>query len=236
MDTAFAKALGLFQGTFEICKKPVIVSKENLLKAHLTKKVKEKTIRLCALIDAKTFSEAQLRQFGWHVIYRIGDIITLQGGEQSAIYLGAVDGIQLVQPHWGIPVKSICMDSVRKLTQVNYVHGATPSSLKQAFTGKNVLIGIIDTEFDIHHPAFLDAQGKTRFIALWDQVDSTATRRSGTAYGTIKSGQQLDSDTSFGLNGEFHGTLMASYAAGSDRTAPILWYGAGRDDHRRQIR
>ena len=100
------------------------------------------------------------------------------------------------------------------------------SSLKQAYTGKNVLIGIIDTEFDTHHPDFLNAQGKTRFIALWDQVDPTI-RRNGTAYGKIESGQQLNSDTSFGLDGDFHGTLMASYAAGSDTTYP--YYGMAPD-------
>jgi subtilisin family serine protease len=226
-DPLFAKELGFSQGTFEICKKPIIVSKENLIKAHLNKAAKEKTIRVCALVDPKTFSEAQLKQFGWSVIYRIGDVITLQGGEQSAAYLGAIDGIQLVQPHWGIPVKSLCMDSVRKLTQVNYVHGRIPSSLKKAFTGKNVLVGIIDTEFDVHHPAFLNGQGKTRFIALWDQADTTVKNHNNPPYGKIESGQQLDSDSSFGLKGEFHGTLMASYAAGSDTTYP--YYGMAPD-------
>jgi len=33
-DPLFAKELGFSQGTFEICKKPIIVSKENLIKAH----------------------------------------------------------------------------------------------------------------------------------------------------------------------------------------------------------
>jgi Subtilase family. len=227
-DTAVARDLGPSQGTFEICTKPVIVTKENLLKAHLSKKAKDKTIRLCALVDSKTFSEAQLKQFGWNIIYRLGDIVTLQGDEESAIYLGAVDGVQFVQPYWGIPIKSICMDSVRKLTRVNYVNGRTTSSLKQIYMGKNILFGIIDMEFDIHHPAFLNAQGKTRFIALWDQVDTTKNHTTGTtSYGKIKSGQQLDSDTSFGLNGEFHGTLMTSYAVGSDTTYP--YYGMAPD-------
>lgn len=37
-------------------------------------------------------------------------------------------------------------------------------------TGEGVLIGIIDVGgFDFAHPDFLDAQGKTRFVAIWDQ-------------------------------------------------------------------
>jgi subtilisin family serine protease len=36
--------------------------------------------------------------------------------------------------------------------------------------GKNVLIGIIDVQgFDFAHEDFLDAQGRTRFIRIWDQ-------------------------------------------------------------------
>ena len=217
-----AKALGGFQGGFEICRRTIAVTKENLNQAYLHKKIQEKQVRLCALIDTKTFSEAQLQQFGWNIIYRIGDVVTLQGDRESASYLEAVDGLYLTEPRWGIPIRSMCMDSARKLTRVNYVLGTVPSSLKQTYTGKNVLIGLIDTEFDIHHPDFLDAQGKTRFIALWDQVDSTTMLRNGTSYGKIKSGTLLNADTSFGLQGEFHGTLMASYAAGSDRTTPYF--------------
>lgn len=219
--------LGPSSGTFEICKKRVVVTEENLLKAHLNKKAGEKTVRLCALVDPKTFSEARLKQFDWNIIYRLGNIVTIRGDKESALYLEAVDGLHFTQPSWGIPVKSICMDSVRKLTRINYVNGTTPSSLNQAYTGKNVLIGIIDTEFDTHHPAFLNAQGKTRFIALWDQADSTVRSHNNPFYGKIKSGQQLDSDTAFGLNGDFHGTLMASYAAGGDRTTQ--YYGMAPD-------
>ena len=226
-NTPQAKALGGFQGGFEICRRTIAVTKENLNQAYLHKKIQEKQVRLCALIDTKTFSEAQLQQFGWNIIYRIRDVATLQGDRESASYLEAVDGLYLTEPHWGIPIRSMCMDSARKLTRVNYVLGTVPSLLKQTYTGKNVLIGLIDTEFDIHHPDFLDAQGKTRFIALWDQVDSTAILRNGTSYGKIKSGALLNADTSFGLQGEFHGTLMTSYAAGSDRSTP--YYGMAPD-------
>lgn len=37
--------------------------------------------------------------------------------------------------------------------------------------GKGAIIGIIDSEFDLTHPCFCDAQGKTRILAAWDQVN-----------------------------------------------------------------
>ncbi|MBN1373603.1 MAG: S8 family serine peptidase [Anaerolineaceae bacterium] len=42
---------------------------------------------------------------------------------------------------------------------------ATPAAQQQ-----DVLIGIIDVQgFDFAHPDFLDAEGKTRFVSIWDQ-------------------------------------------------------------------
>ena len=61
------------------------------------------------------------------------------------------------------------LDSTRVLSFVDEVHGTRPSDLPRTLTGKGILIGVIDTEFDTHHPAFLDQDGKTRFVALWNQ-------------------------------------------------------------------
>ena len=44
--------------------------------------------------------------------------------------------------------------------------------------GAGVLIGIIDVQgFDFSHPDFLDADGKTRFISIWDQGASPGSSR-----------------------------------------------------------
>jgi subtilisin family serine protease len=41
---------------------------------------------------------------------------------------------------------------------------------KRHLGGKNVLVGIVDVEgFDFAHPDFLDEQGKTRWLRIWDQ-------------------------------------------------------------------
>ncbi len=111
------------------------------------------------------------------------------------------------------------LDSTRILCFVDEVHGTRPSDLPCALTGKGILIGIIDTEFDTHHPAFLDQDGNTRFIALWNQNVDSSGKPNRFGYGVIKNHRELQKDSLFGLvENHVHGTMMASIAAGSDRT------------------
>jgi minor extracellular serine protease Vpr len=123
-----------------------------------------------------------------------------------------------------------CMDSARQETHIDEVQGWNPavrSPLSKQYTGRGVVFGILETEFDTHHPAFLDSLGHTRFYAVWDETDTTKpsnVRAIYGGYGQIRRGQALDADSLFATNGFYHGTLMTSLGAGSDRTHQ--WWGA----------
>lgn len=120
------------------------------------------------------------------------------------------------------------LDSTRILCFVDEVHGTRPSDLPCTLTGKGILIGVIDTEFDTHHPAFLDQDGNTRFIALWNQNVSSPGKPNRFGYGLIKNHRELQKDSLFGLvENHVHGTMMASIAAGSEKT--YGYYGMAPD-------
>lgn len=121
------------------------------------------------------------------------------------------------------------LDSTRHLCHIDEIHGTRPSNLPVTATGRNVLIGIIDTEFDTHHPAFLDQNGETRFVALWDQdYSSSLMSENRFGYGMIKNHEELQRDSLFGLReNHMHGTLMASIAAGSEKK--YGYYGVAPD-------
>jgi len=59
-------------------------------------------------------------------------------------------------------------DSMRSVTGVNAVHMGAPP-LTQGYTGKDVVVGIIDTGVDFSHPDLQDSSGNTRIKFLWDQ-------------------------------------------------------------------
>ena len=212
-------------GTFEIGKHPMLPTVENLRVA--SERIRnggcEKTIRLLALVDG-SFSPAALTPAGWRLVAQINNIATLEGCTQTAPYLTAIPGILSVEYRTRLFPS---MDSARRETHINEVQGYAPSGLSKHFTGKGVLLGILDTEFDTHHPAFLDSLGHTRFVALWDQTAASNTSHNRFGYGLIRMHQAIDSDTSFGLGGESHGTMTASMAAGSDKT--FGYWGAAPD-------
>ena len=91
--------------------------------------------------------------------------------------------------------------------------------------GNNVLVGFIDTGIDYTHPAFLQSDGTTRIISIWDQtIESENSYPSefyyGTEYGRDQINLALASDKPLEIvptkdvNG--HGTMLAGVAAGTE--------------------
>ncbi|HUI94053.1 MAG TPA: S8 family serine peptidase [Chitinivibrionales bacterium] len=218
-NPAFCRNFGPYLGTFELQKHPKYPTKENLRAAvqDVQKSGCKKTIRVAALVDA-SFSESGLTAAGWRLISRIGDVITLEGCESTAPYLTAVDGILFVDNRTKFYPT---MDSARNQAHINEVQGRAPNYLTKHFTGKGVLIGFLDTGFEPHHPDFLDSLGHTRFIAMWDQTDTSGIPPKPYGYGLVKMQKEIDQDTLFGTQESGHGTIVASCGAGSDTTHPF---------------
>lgn len=91
-----------------------------------------------------------------------------------------------------------------------------------SLTGKNTLIGFIDTGIDYTHPAFIDSNGRSKILSIWDQTIDTDADNSPFQYGTVYDNKQInqallsiDSKNlvpSTDQNG--HGTALAGIAAG----------------------
>lgn len=216
-------------GTFSVAQRLIIVNNSSL-HAKMAADATTAPARLIALVDG-SFSERALAEAGWHVVSRTGDVVTLVGNAATGPYLGALQGVRYVKRPGRIYPQ---LDSARKFTNVDQVHGTRPGGVGRRLTGKKVLIGLIDTEFDTRHPAFLDSSGAIRFVAIWDQRDTSRTNNRY-KYGIIKNHAQILADSLFGLDSnDVHGTMTASLAAGSDRRywkGPVenAYYGVAPD-------
>ena len=92
-----------------------------------------------------------------------------------------------------------------------------------ALYGQGILGGVIDTGIDYRHPAFLDKDGNTRIVSIWDQSIQDGTPPAGFQYGTeygrdminraLRAENPLDIVPTADTNG--HGTAIASIIAGS---------------------
>lgn len=93
----------------------------------------------------------------------------------------------------------------RQSSNVDAVHSGT--DLETPFTGKGVIVGVLDAGFQWRHPAFLDDEGQPREIAIWNHVVDSVKPTTDIPYG-------VDDDEA----AEGHGTHVAGIAAGSKHT------------------
>lgn len=92
-----------------------------------------------------------------------------------------------------------------------------------SLTGRGVVVGFLDTGIDYQNPVFLNEDGGTRLLGIWDQTIQEGEPPAGIYYGTeyrrdvinaaLQSGDPLSIVPSVDENG--HGTALASVAAGS---------------------
>ncbi len=108
-----------------------------------------------------------------------------------------------------------------KQSKVDKVNQGTANQLSSNYSGKGVIIGIVDIGFQTDHPTFFSSDGKQyRVSRFWDQTDQTGTAPTGFNYGkecadSLSIISQIDNDGS-------HGTHVAGIASGSGYTSTNL--------------
>lgn len=117
-------------------------------------------------------------------------------------------GIEYIQIDEKINFK---LDKVTTLTNSNLVNSG--QSLPRAYSGKDVIVGIIDFGFDYTNPFFYTVDNQPRILSVWDQ-NSANNPPSGYSYGTELIGNSIISKA-YDIDNYSHGTHVAGIAAGS---------------------
>ncbi len=116
------------------------------------------------------------------------------------------------------------LETALEASQVDRVH--LGENLSQKYSGKGVVMGIIDFGFDYTHPTFYDSEGDTyRIKKVWEQNTLEGEPPAGFSYGRELSSEQslLEAQTDIPLTG--HGTHVAGIAAGSGGALNELYRG-----------
>lgn len=153
---------------------------------------------------------ASLDSAGCRIRTRTGDIATVlipPSAVESVSELGCIQYVSASQP------MRASMDSARYYSDVADAYAGT--KLPQPYTGKGVIVGVVDSGFDFTHPNFYDKEGKTyRIKQVWDQTSPYSKAE----YRTEE--ELLDAACSFDSNVNTHGTHVAVIAAGGGFDTP----------------
>ena len=97
------------------------------------------------------------------------------------------------------------------------------TGLPQAYSGKGVLVGVLDTGIDEEHPAFMDAYDKTRILYYWDQDKGQhGSPPKGYDYGTEYTADDVNEGRVKAIDLIGHGTHVAATAAGDDHPYMVV--------------
>lgn len=109
---------------------------------------------------------------------------------------------------------SALSDTALVLYHVDDVHNGI-GGLSQSYTGKNVIIGIVDQGLDWNHPDFKDSLGKTRVLRYWDHsLNNVGPVPQPYNYGVVWTKEDIDNGFCTSTeNTTAHGTTVAGMAS-----------------------
>ena len=163
---------------------------------------------IAMLKDGAACPRERLRELGIELREEIGRLLILRVPAES---LTALDGIDEIERVRADRMYRLMNDKAREKSRVEEVatlEKAQQHNLPQAYTGKGVLVGIIDSGMDYNHAAFRNADGSTRIkLALVLSMETDNYDE----YTSPEDIEQLTNDEA----SRSHGTHVAGIAGGS---------------------
>lgn len=174
-------------------------------------------------------------------VEQLNELLQYQLNAAGVTITSRFDGFIAARIHANVePATIMAIDGVKYVTRATYVETCSDTAryysnvdpvqlgegLDMPYTGKGVIIGLIDCGFDFNHINLCDAEGNTRVKAVYMPFDETgnhpvvrAIRLPGSCYEKPEDIKNLTTDDA----STPHGTQTAGIAAGSYRDNG--WYG-----------
>ncbi len=153
---------------------------------------------------------AEVEAAGCRIQTRTGDIATVLIPLSKVETLSELASVQYISASQPV---SLSMDSARYYSNVADAYAG--KNLPHPYTGKDVVVGMVDVGIDYTHPNFYDKEGKTyRLKRVWDQTSPLSH-----AVYTTES-DILEHECSYDSDEETHGTHVMGIAAGGGYDTP----------------
>ena len=166
-----------------------------------------------------------LEELGVKVTLQLDGILTVRMPLSVIPSLESLSFVKYIQ--MGTPVQPM-LDKARPSASVDKVHAA--EGLTMPYTGKGVVVGIIDGGFDYTHPAFKDdATGTTRIKRVWEQGSTGGASPVGFGYGLELTTEEAILSAKADVTTQSHGSHVAAIAAGAHRVEGNPYYGIAPD-------
>ncbi|GAA4467090.1 hypothetical protein GCM10023093_22330 [Nemorincola caseinilytica] len=163
--------------------------------------------------------EAALNTLGVYIGTRAGNIWTVQIPADKVTAFTKVAGIANID--LDAPITPL-LDNAKKTTRADSAQKGI--NLPMPFTGKNVVVGIIDAGFDFDHPTLYDTTHTLyRVRRVWTQK-LTGTPPAGFSYGREMTDPYVMRSVGYDTAITTHGTHVAGIAAGSGYSSPSSKY------------
>lgn len=110
---------------------------------------------------------------------------------------------------------ALLSDTARAFHFVDDVHAGL-GGLQQAYTGKDVIIGFVDTGIELNHPDFLDSQGNTRVLRYWDHtIPASGSSPQPYGYGYVWDSTAINQGLCTSSDSGGHGSTVAGQGSGN---------------------
>ena len=179
------------------------VTRQRAASEHMVAPLPQQTVTILAKLAEDADEQGLATRYDFEVRNRIGRILIID------IPLGNIRSMAADQQVVRLEAERAprpMMELVPSQIGADKAHNGTDYQLPQGYTGKGVIVGIVDGGFDFIHPMFRDANGKTRVTWAHDYISNKEYATTEAVTAAMHSSDAANS---------YHGTHVAGIAAGS---------------------
>lgn len=167
-------------------------------------------LRTCAFIEKTDGADSVLLRNDCTILADFGDIVIADVPLSRVGSIASDSRIKRIEAEQG---NVLTLDSMALHTDAVPIYEGT--GLPQAYTGKDVVVGLMDVGFDTSHPTFYDSDMNPRVKRMWDQIGSTGGNEMYVGAEYTEEDFWLYGRSSYDSSEQYHGTHTLGIAAGN---------------------